>query len=71
MPGIMINTIHEATIMKAWSPDWYHWFRFSVAMKDCQLTTSTRDNGSGSSAASFLEFSNTHQSHHQSPRLCH
>lgn len=32
MPGIMIKTMHEATMMKAWSPDWYHWFRFSVAM---------------------------------------
>ncbi len=30
-PGTMIRTMHEATMMKAWSPDWYHWFRFSVA----------------------------------------
>jgi hypothetical protein len=27
----MTNTIAEATRMKAWSPDWYHWLRFSEA----------------------------------------
>jgi hypothetical protein len=32
-PGIMSRTIHDATIMNAWSPDWYHWFKFSVAVK--------------------------------------
>jgi hypothetical protein len=27
----MINTIADAIKMYAWSPDWYHWFKFSVA----------------------------------------
>jgi hypothetical protein len=27
-PGIMSRTMHDATMMKAWSPDWNHWFRF-------------------------------------------
>lgn len=36
MPGTMIRTMHEATMMKAWSPDWNHWFRFWVATR-CQL----------------------------------
>lgn len=46
MPGIMINTIHEATMMKAWSPEEYHWFRFSVARENCQLPPPTHDNDS-------------------------
>lgn len=33
MPGIMSNTMHEAMMMNAWSPDWYHWFRFSTAIQ--------------------------------------
>lgn len=28
----MIKTMAEATMMKAWSPDWYHWFKFSVTV---------------------------------------
>lgn len=30
MPGTMSKTMHAETMMKAWSPDWYHWFKFSV-----------------------------------------
>lgn len=33
-PGTMSNTMHAATMMKAWSPDWYHWFKFSVATEN-------------------------------------
>jgi hypothetical protein len=38
-PGTMSSTIHEAMRIKAWSPDWYHWFRFSVATEkpSCQF----------------------------------
>jgi hypothetical protein len=28
----MINTIADAIKMYAWSPDWYHWFKFSSAV---------------------------------------
>lgn len=31
IPGTMSRTMHAETMMKAWSPDWYHWFRFSVS----------------------------------------
>lgn len=31
MPGIMTRTMQEQMRMYAWSPDWYHWFRFVVA----------------------------------------
>lgn len=31
-PGIIINTIADAIKMYAWSPDWYHWFKFSSAV---------------------------------------
>jgi hypothetical protein len=29
MPGTMISTMADATMMYAWSPDWNHLFRFS------------------------------------------
>jgi hypothetical protein len=32
-PGIMSKTMHDATMINAWSPDWYHWFRFVVAVE--------------------------------------
>jgi hypothetical protein len=35
----MISTIAEATMMYAWSPDWYHWFKLVVSVKqekECQ-----------------------------------
>ena len=42
IPGIMSNTIQAATMIKAWSPDWYHWFRFSVARRlHCQFPNSS------------------------------
>jgi hypothetical protein len=31
MPGTMRRTRQAERMMKAWSPDWYHWLRFSVA----------------------------------------
>ncbi len=32
MPGTMSKTMHAEMMMKAWSPDWYHWFKFSVSV---------------------------------------
>ena len=34
MPGTMRRTRQAETRMKAWSPDWYHWFRFSFAVDE-------------------------------------
>ena len=31
----MTSTMAEATIMYAWSPGEYHWFRFSTARANC------------------------------------
>lgn len=31
IPGTISSTIQADTMMKAWSPGWYHWFRLSVA----------------------------------------
>jgi len=30
-PGTMTSTMAEAMMMYAWSPDWYHWFKFSTS----------------------------------------
>lgn len=42
MPGIMMRTMHDATKIKAWSPDWYHWLRFSEAVVGDDLVSECR-----------------------------
>ena len=44
-PGTMSNTIADATMMKAWSPDWNHWFKFSRPVQELSLAMCQRELG--------------------------
>jgi len=43
----MTNTMAEATMMKAWSPASYHWFKFSVAGRNYQYAYMRKFQGGG------------------------
>lgn len=54
-PGTMIKTMAEATMMYAWSPDWYHWLRLMTSASN--VNVQSRRIGPGGEAA----YSNRHR----------